>query len=382
MMAWTVGNLLFLLAWGIVVAALMRVRPTDRQVLKVLRPISRTLLIGTMASILSIIWVLMPYAPADLRIVVAMFIIGYVAVMIMSMSELFEVVRVGIIVLIGSITLFFWIFDGPWTIAIVVFSVMFGIAMYVLSGVFPNALRQAIAARMDAEAQREAKARFLASASHDLGQPLQSARLFFDLAVRERDADRQAMAVLQAEAAFASVERQLHQIVEHLRLESGDVKPTLRPLRIELLIGRVASLAEAAAARAGVIIHAMPSRLTVLADADLVERALSNLADNAIRHAKAKRLLIGARRYGDRVRVWVIDDGVGISKMDRLRLFDDFVQGSDHGDEVRGGFGLGLASVRRMAAVMNGAVGLETHWKHGAAFFLDLPNSPEAGFGL
>jgi len=83
-------------------------------------------------------------------------------------------------------------------------------------------------------------------------------------------------------------------------------------------------------------------------------------------------VLIGARRQAGRVRLWVIDDGVGICEADAPRLFEDYVQGSNHGDEVRGGFGLGLASARRMARLMGGGVGLEPKWLNGSAFWLEL----------
>ena len=73
------------------------------------------------------------------------------------------------------------------------------------------------------------------------------------------------------------------------------------------------------------------------------------------------------------MRLWVIDDGVGIPEADAPRLFTDYVQGSNHGDEIRGGFGLGLASARRMAELMGAAVGLERKWTKGAAFWLELP---------
>jgi len=132
-------------------------------------------------------------------------------------------------------------------------------------------------------------------------------------------------------------------------------------------------LNEPAARLAGVTILALPSRLLAAADASLTERALGNLVANSIRHAKAHRVLIGARRRLGRIRLWVIDDGVGVAEADAPRLFEDFVQGSDHGDEVRGGFGLGLASARRMASLMDGAVGLERRWLAGSAFWLELP---------
>jgi len=230
-------------------------------------------------------------------------------------------------------------------------------------------------AKGEADAQRDAKARFVASASHDLGQPLQAARLFFDQAIRSSDPAARTRATASAEAAFDAVERQLQRMNEYLRLEAGAVSARFADVAAGEPIARAAALAEAAAARAGVALHVVSSRLWARADADLIERALSNLIDNALRHAKARRLLIGARSHGPRVRLWVIDDGVGIAVEDRARLFEDYVQGSDHGDETRGGFGLGLASVRRIAALMHGTVGFATNTRRGSAFYLELPRS-------
>ena len=76
---------------------------------------------------------------------------------------------------------------------------------------------------------------------------------------------------------------------------------------------------------------------------------------------------------GPSVDISVRDHGIGIPA-DRLEgIFEDFAQGSDHGDEIRGGFGLGLASARRVAGLMDGTVGLERKWRAGSAFWLELP---------
>jgi signal transduction histidine kinase len=120
-------------------------------------------------------------------------------------------------------------------------------------------------------------------------------------------------------------------------------------------------------------IIAVPSGLRVLADPALVERALGNFIGNAIRHAHASRILIGARHHDSCVRIWVIDDGVGIPVRDQEVIFDHYVQGSNHGDEIRGGFGLGLATVVHLAKLMNGTAGLDKRWKNGSAFWLELP---------
>jgi signal transduction histidine kinase len=228
-------------------------------------------------------------------------------------------------------------------------------------------------AKREAETQRDAKTRFLASASHDLGQPLQAARMFFDQAMRGDVGEKRDKAVRGVHWAFDASEQLLGQMMAHLQLESGVVEPQLQPLVIGPLIAEVADMNEPAAGLAGVSLHAMPSGLKVLADAALVERALGNLIGNAIRHAKARRILIGARAHQGRVRIWVIDDGTGIAPADIPRLFEDYVQGSDHGEEIRGGFGLGLATTRRLARLMGGDAGLEAKWVNGSAFWLDLP---------
>lgn len=373
MSLWVSGNAIFMLAWGSVVVTLLIVRIDERQVLHILRPISRLLLIGTMVSIVSIIWVLMPYAPSDLRLVVTMFIVGFVAAMVLSMSELQETVRMGIVAVTVSIALFFWIYGGPWSIAVVIFAVMYGISMYLLSGVFPKALRDAISARMEAETQRDSKARFLASASHDLSQPLQAARLFFDQATTAPPGAIRDKAVKSVHWAFDTTEGLLRQILEHLRLESGQVAPDIVNVQLGPMLARIAELHEPAARLADSQLIAVSCSRQVRADPALTERAIGNLVSNAIRHARAKRVLIGARRTAGRVCIWVIDDGVGVSAADVAQLFDDYVQGSDHGDQVRGGFGLGLASVRRIAELMGGCAGLEQKWVNGSAFWLELP---------
>jgi signal transduction histidine kinase len=232
------------------------------------------------------------------------------------------------------------------------------------------------AALREVAAERDAKTRFLASASHDLGQPLQAARLFFDQTLRSHDPAQREAAARRVGWAFDTTEGLLRQILDHLRLESGAVAPRLGRVDVGPLIARVAEMNEPAARMAGVTVHALPSRLQAQADVLLCERALGNLLANSLRHAKARRVLVGARRHLDRIRLWVIDDGVGISDEDAPRLFGDYVQGSNHGDEIRGGFGLGLASARRMAGLMDGHVGLETKWRAGSAFWLELP-APE-----
>jgi signal transduction histidine kinase len=328
-------------------------------------------------------WLWMPYA--DERVMLACVICQICTVTVYIMTTIepppsrprprFETVVFPV-----SIGLYLVVHPTAFSPPLVVFIGCYAVTILLLQRFVQHAVDETFAARLAAEtalvqvaAERDAKTRFLASASHDLGQPLQAARLSFDQVLRSTDPTQRERAVRRVGWAFDTTEQLLRRILDHLRLESGIIEARVRPVGVGPLIARVAELHEPGARLAGMEIVALPSSLVAVADPELLERALSNLVVNSLRHAKARRVLIGARRQAGRVRIWVIDDGVGISAADTPRLFEDYVQGSNHGDEVRGGFGLGLASARRMAQLMGGDIALEARWRGGSAFRLELP---------
>lgn len=232
-----------------------------------------------------------------------------------------------------------------------------------------TARREAETARSQLLAERAAKTRFIASAWHDLGQPIQAARLFSDQAARHPDAKARAAAAANADQAFQTIERQLGAMLEHLRIDSGGVSPTIAARGVAELMEDVAVLHAAAAREAGARLDVLPSKAAVQADADLAGRALSNLVDNALRHARARRIVLTAQRHLPRVRIWVLDDGQGIDPDDVPQLFEDFMQGTA---AWRGGYGLGLASARRMARLMGGDLSFRPRRNGGSAFCLEL----------
>jgi signal transduction histidine kinase len=341
---------------------------------------------GGAATIIAGTWLVGPYVDPTLRLLVIIYQLGAVTMQVMgSIRRPPDRGRPGLepLLIPASTSLFYLVYWDRYSPAMIVFGVTYGYVSLTLRNILQRAVDQAEAARQAAEAalvavaaERDAKTRFLTSVSHDLGQPLQAARLFFDQAMAGRTAAQRAAAAKKVAWAFDATEELLRQMLDHLRLDAGAVEPRIETVAVGPLIARIAELNEPAARLAGVSIRAMPSQISVLADARLVERALGNLVANAIRHAKARRVLVGARRRAGRVRLWVIDDGVGIAEADAPRLFDDYVQGTDHGDQIRGGFGLGLSSARRMAALMGGAAELDRKWTAGSAFWLELSPAP------
>ena len=233
--------------------------------------------------------------------------------------------------------------------------------------------RKVLQANAERQEALDAKARFLASASHDLDQPLSSARLFFEQLVAAKDDQARARVARRLEQAFNSLQGMTVQVTRHLQLEAGAVTANRERVAISSLLLHALVLNEDRAAQTGVELRTLPFAGHVIGDRLLIERVLNNYVVNALRHAKARRILLGAKRQCGRVRLYVIDDGAGIAEADRAHLFDDFYQGSHHG-EARGGFGLGLASARRMAGLMHGQAGLDPRAGAGEApFFLNLP---------
>lgn len=108
-------------------------------------------------------------------------------------------------------------------------------------------------------------------------------------------------------------------------------------------------------------------------DAALIDRALSNLLDNALRVTPTGGLVrVAVVRDGDGLRVEVHDSGPGVAAADQARVFDVFYQASRH-RETRGSSGLGLAIVRRVAELHGGSAGLSSEPGRGATFFIHLP---------
>ncbi|HEY0418138.1 MAG TPA: ATP-binding protein, partial [Acetobacteraceae bacterium] len=104
----------------------------------------------------------------------------------------------------------------------------------------------------------------------------------------------------------------------------------------------------------GVVVPTPPPR--VLADAALLEQALVNLLDNAVKYAPAgSRAAVGVEARGSAVEIAVTDEGVGIPPEDLPHVFDSFYR-ARRGDRVSPGTGLGLAIARGLVEAMGGTI--------------------------
>ena len=359
-------------------------RPSDAQLVRILLPINRIVVQWLILCVIVSPWLLLPHADAELRGLMLMLYTFFMATGVMANTDSNGRTWVALFGLPASIGLFLLREGGTYALPTTILLALAGGTFFALERLVRKAETRALQAKWRSErdakalnlalaavaAERDAKTRFIASASHDLQQPLQAASLFFDAALDSPDARAREQAATGARRAFASTQALIGQMLDHLRLEAGAVSVRLETVALGSLLEAVAAEHEPGARAAGMRLTVVPTRLSATADPVLLTRTLGNLLANAVRHAQGERVLVGARRSGRDVTVWVIDDGNGIAAADAARLFEDYAQGQG---AARGGFGLGLASVRRALALMHGAAGFEPRWTGGAAFWLRLP---------
>ena len=363
-------------------------RPAEGEIVAVWIPLARGLMSIFNLAITAGVWIFMPASDPGMQMVIVLLLVWFVTTQLLGSTEATQVALPAILGVIGSLILYFLVTPGPNRPALIAFLVAFGATSMALRGFIRASVIRSVEARVLSEraagilqqaldvtaAERDAKTRFLQSATHDLQQPVQAASLYFDNALAADTPEERDRAAVGARNAFTSTRTLLEHMLEHLRLEAGAVQLRPVPLPLGPLIAAVAREHEPAARAAGVTLRVVPTRLEAVADAPALSRALGNLIGNAVKHARGERVLIGARRRSaDEIDLWVIDDGEGIPASEADGLFEDFAQGS--ASAGRGGFGLGLSSVRRIAILLGGAAGLDRRWTGGCAFYIRLPGA-------
>lgn len=384
---WLVCVAVFWAIWAVILIVMALRRPDARETVLVWKRAAQFLVLGSHTLAVWSIWAFLGYCPQVPRFMLAALFMCNSPIQIICTPENVEVNRIGVVATSGSLVLWFALAGGATEWAFAAFAAVFGVIQYVFCSIARNATSEAVAARLESDAtarslehalaevaeERDAKTRFIAAASHDLGQPLQAASLFFDQTLRAPDTDQRDRAADGVRKAFASADQLLSHMLNHLRLEADAVDPHFAHIAVGPTMARIAAQFGPAASAARIDIRLVRTRARLRLDKVLFERALGNLVNNAIEHSGATRIVIGARRQGALIRIWVIDDGCGIARIDADRIFDDYYRGSDSRAVSKSGFGLGLSSVRRIAALMDGAAGLDSRWLSGAAFFLEFP---------
>jgi len=185
-------------------------------------------------------------------------------------------------------------------------------------------------------------------------------------------------------AINGEVKRLTAMITEYLditRLESGATPLRKTPAKVEALLERIELLLQPVAEQRGIrlVLTLSPRLPVVLADVDLLGRAVENLVSNAIKYSpEGTEVTIGAAPDQGGIAISVADHGYGIPEPDLTRVFEKFYRVPRVEDADVPGTGLGLALVREIAELHAGTVTVSSQVDRGSTFTLRIP-SGEAG---
>jgi CheY-like chemotaxis protein len=162
--------------------------------------------------------------------------------------------------------------------------------------------------------------------------------------------------------ATEALKRLLDGLLDISKLDAGAITPKATMFSANTLIGRLGAEYAQRAERQGASLRVVGCSSLVHSDPVLLERILHNLIENALRHTTHGRILIGCRRVSGALRIDVLDTGTGVPS-------DTFDQYPDEGQEA----GLGLAIVRRLAALLGHRVSVLYSPGHGSRYSVEVP---------
>ena len=229
--------------------------------------------------------------------------------------------------------------------------------------------------RVQKEAADEAnvaKSKFIATASHDLRQPVHALGLLVGALQGYPMNDEMRRLVRQIGGSVTAMDGLFNSLLDISRLDAGVVETQVEDFPIEPLLERVCRDHFAEAKAKGLRLVSVRCAAIVRTDPFLLERILRNLVSNAIRYTDRGRVVVGCRR-GNRLRIEVWDTGRGVPLKLQREIFREFVQLANVERDRAKGLGLGLAIVDRLAKLLDCPVTLRSAPGNGSVFQISVP---------
>lgn len=252
-----------------------------------------------------------------------------------------------------------------------------------LVGALIERKREAEASRQESEQANRAKSRFLATASHDLRQPLQALRLFAE-ALQDTAQEPESVRLSgQINKSVNALVDMFDDLLDVSRLDAGIIEPRLQHFTLGSLLDRLygdfAPLAQGKGLSFQLPICMGACRVqdecevVIYSDPFLLERMLRNLIANAIRYTDTGGVALRCLCGPDRIELEVADTGIGIRAETLPHIFEEHYQADNPHRDRRKGLGLGLAIVRRIEGLLGCRVQVKSEPGVGSTFGFSVP---------
>ncbi len=224
------------------------------------------------------------------------------------------------------------------------------------------------AAREEAEKATRAKSRFLASASHDLRQPMQSISQYLWALRQHLTTPEQAAIAKNIEISVDSVTDLLNTLLDISKLDRGIIAPEISNFDISTLCAPILSNFEPAAKEKNLTLRCECGPYIVRSDPKLLLRILENLVSNAIRYTESGTVQVCCTPFDSELEISVSDTGIGIPEDQIEAVFAEYYQVENEARLSSNGLGLGLSIVQQTAHLLGHAVSVESTPAKGSTF--------------
>ena len=231
---------------------------------------------------------------------------------------------------------------------------------------------------LTAQASRE-KSQFLASASHDLRQPLHALSFFGATLERRMAGSIDQPLIYNMMRSIEALDKSFGAILDISKLDAGAVEPHVQSFPIRDVFRRLQMGFAGQAEEAGLQLRFRAAGKVVTSDPQLLERIVGNLVQNGLRYCRpGGGVLVAARRRHGGVSVEVWDSGIGIAESELPKIFDEFYQVANPQRDRSKGLGMGLAIVKRLSALLGHELTVRSRPGAGSVFRVWIARVPAA----
>ncbi len=232
------------------------------------------------------------------------------------------------------------------------------------------------AAERQAQQATDAKSRFLAAASHDLRQPLQTLVLLQGQLAKIVEGEKAQTLVGRLDETMGAMSAMLNALLDINQIEAGTVRAEIVTFPIGEILERVEHEFTYLAQAKGLTLRVIPSGLSVLSDPRLLEQMIRNLLSNALKYTKRGKVLLGCRRRAGTLLIEMWDTGVGIPASELQAIFQEYHQLDNAARERSRGLGLGLSIVQRLGNLLGHRIDVRSRPGKGSVFSVGVPIVP------
>ena len=227
-------------------------------------------------------------------------------------------------------------------------------------------------AKRQADEANAAKSRFLAAASHDLRQPLQTLALVQGLLARHVASEKGKKLVTRLDETLGAMTGMLNTMLDINEIDAGTVHAEIVDFPIETMLDQLRDEFAYHAQARGLELRVVPCGVTISSDPRLLEQMIRNLISNALKYTRRGKILLGCRRHAHSLVVEVWDTGIGIPDHQLQSIFDEYLQLDNPARERSRGLGLGLSIVHRLATLLGHQVRVRSVPGRGSVFSIEI----------